>query len=59
MPVLQQKYRRDGIVRPGKGRQVPDQITKFTDLSDVPSSYVGESGKAVKVKSDEEELEFV
>jgi len=30
----------------------------FTDLSDVPASYVGSGGKAVKVKDDETGLEF-
>ena len=31
----------------------------FTDLTDVPASYTGESGKLVKVKADESGLEFV
>lgn len=31
---------------------------KFTDLSDVPSSYTGQAGKVVKVKGAEDGLEF-
>lgn len=33
-------------------------ITDFTDLVDTPSSYSGQSGKVVSVKSTEDELEF-
>ena len=33
-------------------------VTKFTELTDVPSSYTGQAGKAVKVKSDASGLEF-
>ena len=33
-------------------------ISKFTQLSDAPSGYVGQSGKFVKVKSTEDGLEF-
>lgn len=36
-----------------------DQVDDFTDLDDVPSSYTGEGGKVVKVKSAEDGLEFV
>jgi hypothetical protein len=32
--------------------------TKFTELSDVPSSYAGQAGKAVVVKDTEDGLEF-
>ena len=32
--------------------------TKFTELSDAPSSYSGQAGKAVKVKTTEDGLEF-
>lgn len=31
---------------------------RFKDLTDVPSSYVGQAGKGVRVKSDESGLEF-
>jgi hypothetical protein len=34
-------------------------VTNFLGLTDTPSSYSGQSGKIVKVKSDEEGLEFV
>ena len=33
-------------------------VTKFTDLSDVPHSYTGQSGKVVVVKNTEDGLEF-
>jgi parallel beta-helix repeat protein len=33
-------------------------VSKFTELSDVPSSYAGNAGKAVQVKSTEDGLEF-
>jgi hypothetical protein len=33
-------------------------ISAFTDIPDVPSSYVGQSGKAVLVKATEDGLEF-
>jgi hypothetical protein len=36
----------------------PAGATDFTDLLDVPSSYTGQSGKSVKVKSTEDGLEF-
>jgi hypothetical protein len=33
-------------------------IDAFTDLTDTPSDYLGQAGKAVKVKTDESGLEF-
>jgi hypothetical protein len=36
----------------------PTIVEKFTDLSDVPASYVGQTGKFVKVNAGENGLEF-
>jgi hypothetical protein len=36
----------------------PSGVTAFTQLSDVPSSYVGEAGKVVRVNATETGLEF-
>jgi parallel beta-helix repeat protein len=33
-------------------------VTKFTELEDAPKSYTGQAGKAVKVKTTEDGLEF-
>ena len=37
---------------------LPGTVSNFTDLGDVPGSYVGEAGKAVIVKGTEDGLEF-
>jgi hypothetical protein len=37
---------------------IPAGVTKFTELSDVPSSYAGKAGQIVRVNAAETELEF-
>lgn len=42
-----------------KSNLVVGGVGAFTDLSDVPGSYVGQAGKLVQVKATEDGLEFV
>lgn len=44
---------------PGDDPEWATSLADFLGLSDTPSSYVGEGGKTVAVKSDESGLEFV
>ena len=59
-------FQGDGVTGTALGNSVVETIPggggpgaeAFTDLTDVPSSYSGQSGKVVKVKSTEDGLEF-